>query len=195
MVFQRKLFLFFIALALVTHQSCVSSSISFNKELLDRDNITIAVLPFNDFNKTEGNNSGALVRNIFETKLVNRGFKVKSIESIASELNYSLCEGDDYSRDWIIKAGEMSGADYFIFGSIHDYRVFQHTTSFIYIFSWLETTYSVGITARMVSSKTGEAVWTGSLTKKSYTYSDAVEEVVNDFFISMKLKPKDEKQQ
>ena len=72
---------------------------------------------------------------------------------------------------------------------MHDYRVFQHSTTFLYLFSWLETTYSVGITARMVSSKTGEAVWTGLLTKKSYTFSDAAEEVVNDFIKSMKLKP------
>jgi len=163
--------------------------VSFNKELLDKENITIAVLPFNDYNKKEGNNSGTLARNVFETRLVNRGFKVKSIESVASALDYHLYEGDDYRKDWIMDAGKTIGADYFIFGSVHDYRVFQYPTSFLYIFSWLETTYSVGITARMVSAKTGEAVWIGSLTKKSYTFTDAAEEVVNDFIKSMKLKP------
>jgi TolB-like protein len=178
-----------VILAVAVNQSCVSSSVSFNKELLDKENITIAVLPFYDFNKKEGNNSGILARNVFETRLVNRGFKVKSIESIASELDYYLYAGDDYSKDWIIDAGKTCKADYFIFGSVHDYRVFQYPTSFLYIFSWLETTYSVGITARMVSAKTGEAVWTGSLTKKSYTFTDAAEEVVNDFIKSMKLKP------
>ena len=189
-MFIRKVFIFpFVILALVANQSCVSSSVSFNKELLDKENITIAILPFDDFNKKEGNNSGILARNVFETRLVNRGFKVKGIESIASELDYYLYEGDDYRKDWIIEAGEICGADYFIFGSVHDYRVFQYPTSFLYIFSWLETTYSVGISARMVSAKTGEAVWTGSLTQKSYTVTDAAEEVVNDFIKSMKLKP------
>ena len=189
-MFIRKVFIFsYVILAVAVNQSCVSSSVSFNKELLDKENITIAVLPFYDFNKKEGNNSGILARNVFETRLVNRGFKVKSIESIASELDYYLYAGDDYSKDWIIDAGKTCKADYFIFGSVHDYRVFQYPTSFLYIFSWLETTYSVGITARMVSAKTGEAVWTGSLTKKSYTFTDAAEEVVNDFIKSMKLKP------
>jgi TolB-like protein len=189
-MFIRKLFIFlFLISAMAANQSCVSSSVSFNKELLDKSNITIAVLPFNDFNKKEGNNSGALARNVFETRLVNSGFKVKSIEAVASELGYYLYEGEDYSKDWIIEAGKTCKADYFIFGSVHDYRVFQYPTSFLYIFSWLETTYSVGITARMVSAKTGEPVWTGSLTKKSYTFTDAAEEVVNDFIKSMKLKP------
>lgn len=189
MFLQKKFILIFIALGLAANISCVSSSVSYNKDMLDRDNISIAVLPFKDFNKKENNNSGALVRNIFETKLFNRGFNVKSIEAISSELDCSLSENDEYSRSWIIEAGKISGVDYFIFGSVHDYRVFQHSTTFLYLFSWLETTYSVGITARMVSSKTGEAVWTGLLTKKSYTFSDAAEEVVNDFIKSMKLKP------
>lgn len=189
MYFKKIFILIFMALVLVLNLSCVSSSVSFNKELLDRDNISIALLPFKDFNKKESNNSGSLARNVFETKLVNRGFNVKGIEAIASDLDCYLFEDDEYSRDWIIEAGEISGADYFIFGSVHDYRVFQHTTSFLYIFSWLETTYSVGITARMVSSKTGEAVWTGSFSKKSYTFTDAAEEVVDDFIKSMKLKP------
>jgi len=170
--------------------SCVSTSVSFNKELLDKDNITIAVLPFKDYNSKEGNNSGNLARNVFETRLVNRGFKVISMESLASTLDLSQARGSEFTKEWIISAGEASGADYLIFGSVYDYRVFQYPTSFIYIFSWLETTYSMGITTRMVSAKTGEAVWTGSLTKKSYTYSDAAEEVVNDFIKSMKLKPK-----
>jgi len=171
--------------------SCVSTSVSFNKELIDKESATIAVLPFRDFNSSEGNNSGALARNVFETRLVNRGFKVISMESLASTLDLSKSPVNEYAKEWIIKSGEASGAEYFIFGSVYDYRVFQYATSFIYIFSWLETTYSMGITARMVSAKTGEAVWTGSLTKKSYTYSDAAEEVVNDFIKSIKIKHPD----
>lgn len=191
MFLQKKFILMFMALALIANISCVSSSVSYNKDLLDRENISIAVLPFKDFNKKESNNSGTLVRNVFETKLFNRGFNVKSIEAITSDLDCYLFENDEYSRDWVIEAGKISGVDYFIFGSVHDYRVFQYETSFLYIFSWLETTYSVGITARMVSTKTGEAVWTGLLAKKSYTFSDAAEEVVYEFIKSMKLKPVD----
>lgn len=187
-MFLKKSICFLIPLLFIL--SCVSTSVSFNKELIDKDNITIAVLPFKDFNSKEGNNSGNLARNVFETRLVNRGFKIISMESLASTLDVSQGRGAEYSKEWIINAGEATGADYFIFGSVYDYRVFQYPTSFLYIFSWLETTYSMGITARMVSVKTGEAVWTGSLTKKSYTYSDAAEEVVNDFIKSMKLKPK-----
>jgi len=78
-----------------------------------------------------------------------------------------------------------------IYGSVHDYTIYQSYTTFIYIFGWLELTSSVGVTARMVSCKTGEIVWSGSLTRKSYTYNDAAEETVSELIRTIRYRSKE----
>ena len=176
---------FFLALFLT---SCLSQPAYFNQVVLDRDSIRIAVLPFRDYKKNEGNNSGDLVRNVFETKLINRGFKTIDVEKIASGLEISNLQDADINSDWIIETGRAINADYMVFGSIYDYRVFEYSTTFIYIFEWLETTYSLGVTARMVSCKTGNVVWSGTHSSKSYTFNDAAEDVVNAMIKTMKYK-------
>ena len=49
----------------------------------------------------------------------------------------------------------------------------------------------MGVTARMVSCSTGEVVWSGSITRKSYTLSDAAEEAVYELIRTIKYKPAD----
>ncbi len=167
--------------------SCVSNPTYVNKSAVSIDNARVAVLPFRDYNTTEGNNSGELVRSIFEQKLMLKGFTVIEIEKISSKVDSSILRKKEYTGNWIIEAGNRLGADYMIFGSIHDYRVYQNLTSFLYIFSWLEITSSVGVTARMISCKTGEVVWSGSFTRSSYTFTDAASETVRALVRSIKL--------
>ncbi len=172
--------------------SCLSRPFSYNSGAVDRSAVKIAVLGFKDYNGSTGNNSGELVRNIFEGKLQNRGYKTVCIEKSNSVVNLEMLETKSQKSQWFIDAGKSIGADYIIYGSVHDYSVYQSYTTFIYIFGWLELTSSVGVTARMVSCSSGEVVWSGSITRKSYTLSDAAEEAVYELIRTIKYKP-DEK--
>lgn len=185
---KRKLFLIVFIIFLSTLSSCVSNPIYINKDVIDKDNSKIAVLPFRDFNTKEGNNSGELARSIFEQRLMLKGFNVIEIEKISSKVDYSILNKNEFSGNWIIETGRKLGADYMIFGSVHDYKVYQNLTSFLYIFSWLEMTSSVGITARMVSCKTGEVAWSGSFSRPSFTFNDAAVETVNALIQTIKRK-------
>jgi len=170
--------------------SCVSNPSFFNRSEIDTKASKIAVLPFVDFNSTLGNNnnSGELVRNVFESRLILKGFNVIEIEKIASNVDYAILKKREFSSSWIVEIGNKIGADYVIFGSVHDYRTYENVTSFLYLFSWLESTSTVGVTARMISCKTGEIVWSGSITKSSYTYNDAANETVKMLIRSIKFK-------
>jgi TolB-like protein len=171
--------LFFISIiCILMLTSCVSSPVYFNKSAIDIKKSKIAVLPFRDYNSNDGNNSGELVRSLFEQRLLLKGFGVIEIEKTSSSVDYSFLKKNEYPGDWITETGNKLGADYMIYGSVHDYRVYQNLTSFLYIFSWLEVTSSVGVTARMVSCKTGEVVWSGSFSRSSYTFNDAASEAV-----------------
>lgn len=172
--------------------SCVSRPFSFNSGMLDRADVKIAVLGFKDYNGSTGNNSGELVRNIFEGKLHERGYKTVSNERANNAANLDVLEKSHPASQWFIDTGRTVGADYLIYGSVHDYTIYQSYTTFIYIFGWLELTSSVGVTARMVSCSTGEVVWSGSITRKSYTLNDAAEEAVYELIRTIKYKP-DEK--
>lgn len=185
---KRKKILLYAVVSLMLLLSCMSNPIFFNKSVLERDNSRIAVLPFLDYNSKEGNNSGELVRSVFESKLMLKGFKVIEIEKVSSGVDYSVLRKQEFPAKWFVEKGESMGADYVIYGSVHDYRVFQNLTSFLYIFQWLEVTSSVGVTARMISCKTGEVVWSGSYTKSSYTFNDATHEVINVLIKSIKYK-------
>lgn len=168
--------------------SCVSRPASYNKGFLDKKNAKIAVVFFRDFNGTAGNNSGELVRNVFEGELLKRGYAVLEIEKFSGVVNRDLLAKNEYSSQWFIDTGKAIGADYIIYGSVHDYTVFQSYTTFIYIFGWLELTSSVGVTARMISCSTGEVVWAGSLTRKSYSYNDAAEEAVSELIKTIRYR-------
>lgn len=185
---KNKKFLLFSVSFMILLVSCVSSPVFFNKSVIDRDSARIAVLPFRDYNGKEGNNSGELVRSVFESKLMLKGFKVIEIEKVSSGVDYSVLQKQEFPSKWFVEKGEAMGADYVIYGSVHDYRVFQNLTSFLYIFEWLEITSSVGVTARMISCKTGEVVWSGSYTRSSYTFNDATNDVINIFVRSIKYK-------
>ena len=169
--------------------SCVSRPFSFNSGAVDRAKVKIAVLGFRDYNGSIGNNSGELVRNLFEGKLQNRGYNTVCIEKTGSSANLEVLDKKNQTSQWFIDAGRSIGADYIIYGSVHDYTVYQSYTTFIYIFGWLELTSSVGVTARMVSCSTGEVVWSGSITRKSYTLSDAAEESVYELIRTIKYRP------
>ena len=188
MIMKRgMIFIIFFTLILMPF-SCMSNITSFNKEEIDRKNSKIAVIPFIDYNKNEGNNSGELVRSVFEAQLITNEFKVIEIEKVASNINFDVLKKYEYSGNWLVEAGKSIGADYIIYGSVHDYRIYQNTTSFLYVFSWLEITASVGITARMVSCKTGEVVWHGSYTRSSYDFNHAASEAVKVLIRSIKRK-------
>jgi len=185
---------FFLSLLLLTFIlsgfSCISQASYFNKGNIDRKNGKIVVLPFKDYNHNEGNNSGELVRNIFETTLMKRGFNLVEIEKTSmAGLHF------DYNKElipeWFNQTGSAIGADFIIYGSVHDYRTYQSTTSFLYLFSWLEITSSVGVTARLVSCKTGEVIWTGAITRASYTFNDAASEAVKDLIKTIRIRPVD----
>jgi len=187
----KRNFLFIISIIFcITLSSCVSNPSYFNKYGIDRKNDKIAVLPFTDFKSTDGNNnnSGELVRSIFESRLILRKFNVIEIEKTSSNIDYPVLKKNEFSGKWIVETGNALGADYMIFGSVHDYRTSESLTSFLYLFSWLESTSSVGVTARMVSCKTGEVIWSGSFTCSSYTFNDAATEAVNALIGSMKRK-------
>ncbi len=178
---------------LLTFFSCVSNPSYLNKTAIDKKNTKIAVLPFRDYNNTQGNNnnSGELVRSIFESRLILKGIKVIEIEKTASNIDYAVLNKHEYPANWIIETGKAIGADYVIFGSIHDYRTYENLTSFLYIFSWMESTSTVGITARMISCQTGEMVWSGSFTRSSYTFNDAANETVRALLRTIKYKTGD----
>ena len=169
--------------------SCVSNPSYINKSVIDIKKSKIAVLPFRDYNSNEGNNSGELARSLFEQKLMLKGFNVIEIEKTSSSVDYSILKKNEYPGSWIIETGNQLGADYMIYGSVHDYRIYQNLTSFLYIFSWLEVTSSVGITARMISCKTGEIVWSGSFSRSSYTFNDAATETVYALIRTIKRSP------
>lgn len=173
--------------------SCVSQTSFFNKGSVDRKNDKIAVLPFKDYNHNEGNNSGELARNIFESTLLRRGFNVIEVEKTAVVVDFDFLEKNKFPSGWIKETGSAIGADYMLYGSVHDYRTYQSSTSFLYLFSWLEITSSVGITARLVSCKTGEVVWSGALTRASYTYNDAATEAIMDLVRTIKTRSGDVK--
>lgn len=168
--------------------SCVSNPSFYNKSVIDKANDKIAVLPFRDYNSVEGNNSGELIRSVFESRLMLRGYSVIEIEKITTNVDYSILKKQEFQSKWIADTGNKFGADYIIYGSVHDYRVYQNVTSFMYLFSWLEVTSSVGITARMVSCKTGEVVWSGSFTRSAYTFNDAATQIVDVLIRTIKLK-------
>lgn len=171
--------------------SCVSRPYFYNSGAVDKSAVRIAVLGFKDYNGSTGNNSGELVRNIFEGKLQMRGYQTICIEKTNSASNLEILEKKNQTGQWFIDTGKSIGADYIIYGSVHDYTIYQSYTTFIYIFGWLELTSSVGVTARMVSCSTGEVVWSGSITRKSYTLSDAAEEAVYELIRTIKYKPAD----
>jgi len=76
MIMKRgMIFIIFFTLILMPF-SCMSNITSFNKEEIDRKNSKIAVIPFIDYNKNEGNNSGELVRSVFEAQLITNEFKL-----------------------------------------------------------------------------------------------------------------------
>lgn len=188
MDYTKKILLIFPLLALAVI-SCVSRPFSFNSGIVNKSAVRIAVLDFRDYNGSTGNNSGELVRNLFEGQLKKRGYKTVCIEKTNSAADSEILEKKGQSSQWFIDKGRSIGADYIIYGSVHDYSVYQSYTTFIYIFGWLELTSSVGVTARMVSCSTGEVVWSGSITRKSYTFSDAAEESVAELIRTIKYKP------
>ena len=167
----------------------ISKPYSFNSGKVDKSAVKIAVLGFKDYNGNSGNNSGELVRNLFEGKLQKRGYRVVCIEKTSPEAGLEVLDDKNRSSRWFIDTGRSIGADYIIYGSVHDYSVYQSYTTFIYIFGWLELTSSVGVTARMVSCSTGEMVWSGSITRKSYSFNDAAEEAVYELIRTIKYKP------
>ncbi len=186
----KKKFIFIISIIFcITLFSCVSKPLYLNKTEIDKKQ-KIAVLPFIDYKSDDGksNNSGELVRSTFESRLMLKGFNVIEIEKTSSNTDYSFLKKNEFPGKWIVETGSALGADYMIYGSVHDYRNFESTTSFLYIFSWPESTSSLGITARMVSCKTGEIVWSGSFTRLSYTYNDAAAEAVNALIRTIKIK-------
>jgi len=170
--------------------SCVSKPSSFYKEEIDKINSKIAVIPFIDYNKNAGNNSGELVRSVFEAQLVTNGFNVIEIEKTSSNMDFETLKKQEFSGDWFTKTGKTIGADYIVYGSVHDYTIYQNMTSFLYIFSWLETTASVGITARLVSCKTGEVIWSGSHTTAANNYNNAANDAAKALIRSIKFKSK-----
>lgn len=187
----KRNFVFILSIAFcITLFSCVSKPSYINKTAVDRKNHKIAVLPFLDYVSTEGNsnNSGELVRSTFESKLILKEFNVIEIEKIMSNTDYSFLKKNEFSGKWIMETGNALGADFMIFGSVHDYRNFESSTSFLYLFSWPESVSVVGITARMVSCKTGEIVWSGSYTRSSYNYSDSAAAAVTELIRSIKTK-------
>ncbi len=185
---KRGIILILLLSVIAVQISCVSQATYFNRGKVDKDIEKIAVLPFKNFNQVEGNHSGDLVMNMFESVLRRRGFQVIEVEKSAVAASYETLEKNEFPSKWIIETGAAIGADYMIYGSVHDYKTYQSSSSFLYLFSWLEMTSSVGITARLVSCKTGEVIWAGSFTRTSYTYNDAAEEGVTELIKTMKYK-------
>lgn len=177
----------------VMNVSCVSQPSYFSRGSVNRGSEKIAVLPFRDYNQNEGNNSGELVRTLFESTLLKRGFHIIEVEKAAVAVDYDFLEKNEFPSKWIIDTGEAIGSDFMIYGSVHDYRTYQSSTSFLYLFSWLEITSSVGVTARLVSCKTGEVVWRGTLTCASYTFGDAAAEAVKGLVKTIRYKPAESK--
>lgn len=188
-MYNARKFLLIFLLPAIAALSCVSRPYSYNSGELDKSDVKIAVLGFKDYNGSTRNNSGELVRNIFEGKLRERGYKTVSNERVNAAANPEALEKNIPTSQWVIDTGKAVGADYLVYGSVHDYTIYQSYTTFIYIFGWLELTSSVGVTARMVSCSTGEVVWSGSITRKSYTLNDAAEEAVYELIRTIKYKP------
>jgi|GEM_PF-621644 len=184
---------FILVVFMMSVLSCISQPVFHNdnmSESIDRKNNEIIVLSFRDFKAGEENNSGVLVRNVFESRLKKRGFTVVSYEKTSPNMPEIEDRGFAVNSRWVKENADNLKADYVLYGSIYDYTVFQTTTSFLYIFSWLETTYSVGINAKIISSKSGEVVWSGAYASKSYTYNDAARESVDSLIRTIRLKKK-----
>lgn len=187
---KRIFFSIMLFIYVFTLSSCVSKPYFFNKSTVDKKNIKIALLPFIDYHTVEGNNnnSGDLVRSAFESGLTLKGFNVIEIENTSLNVDYTVLKKHEFPAKWIIETGKLAGTDYMILGSVHDYRTYENITSFLYIFSWFESTSTVGVTARMISCKTGEVVWSGTYTKSSYSFNDAAREAVNSLIRTIKVK-------
>ena len=184
---RRMIFILFFAIVL-PNSGCISSAYFFNRGEIDKKVATIAVLHFKDFNNAEGNNSGDLARSLFEHNLLKRGFNIIEIEKIQFPESLKIKDRKDFSPEEIIEIGKINGADYVVYGSVYDYKSYQSQTSFLYLFSWLELTYSVGISARMVACKSGDVVWSGSLSRLSYSFNDATSEVCKELIRTIKFK-------
>lgn len=190
-IMKKRIYLALQLILSISLISCVSKPHYFNKVVIDRNAVKIAVLPFIDYAGTNGaiNSSGELVRSSIESRLLIKGFKTIEIEKLSSALDAASLKKREFSGSWIIEAGNKTGADYVIFGSVHDYRTYENVTSFLYLFSWFESTSTVGVTARMVSCKTGEVAWSGIFTRSSFSFSDAASEAARALVSTIKIQP------
>ena len=75
---------------LLLYGSCVSRPVSYNSGFIDKEGVKIAVVHFKDYNVSEGNNSGELVRNVFEDILLKRGYGIVEIEKSAALLTVTF---------------------------------------------------------------------------------------------------------
>lgn len=187
---KRTIFSIWVFITVFVISSCVSKPQYFNKTEIDKKNVKIGLLPFADYHSTQGNNnnSGDLVRSAFESELTLKGFNVIEIENASINIDYNVLNKYEFPAKWIIETGKSAGIDYMILGSVHDYRTYENVTSFLYIFSWFESTSTVGVTARMISCKTGEVVWSGIYTKSSYSFNDAATAAVRSLVRTIRIK-------
>ncbi len=192
MFFKRtNLFIHMVLISSMVLISCISRPRYYNEktgEVVKRGKSSIMVMPFRDYKVGEGNNSGALVSSIFESVLKKRGFTLVPFEKSSFILSEDGEEPFNVTSTWVVENAHRLGADFLLFGKVHDYSKYTGTTSFLYIFSWTDTSCSVGVSAKLMSCSTGDILWSGSFSCKAYTFHDAAWESADSLLKTMRFK-------
>ncbi len=188
---KSKLLVYLVLLSLSFLVSCISRPLYYNEktdEILLREQSRIMVLPFRDYNFNEGNNSGNLARSIFESSLKKMRFRVVPFEKSSFFFPEDREEAFSVTSDWVVENSKNLGVDFVLFGQVYDYSREKGTTSFLYIFSWSDTDCTVGISAKLISCSTGDVLWSGSFSSKSYTFHDAAWESIDSLVKTIKFR-------
>ncbi len=185
-----KFLVFLVLLSLSFLVSCISQPLYYNEktdERLLREQSRIMVLPFRDYKFNEGNNSGNLARSMFENALKKMRFCIVPFEKSSFMFPEDREEAFSITSDWVVENAKNLGVDFVLFGQVYDYSREKGSTSFLYIFSWSDTDCIVGISAKLISCSTGDVLWSGSFSSKSYTFHDAAWESVYSLVKTIKF--------
>jgi curli biogenesis system outer membrane secretion channel CsgG len=173
-----------LLIAVIALSGCTTQPLTYMKKPLAQGR-NIAVLPFEDH--IQKNNSGQLLTNIFSIYFLRNGFNVAEREKINQVLKEKGLELSGLSGNAAKEVGTLLNVDYLLIGAVTDYTAFSSPQKLFYFFEWMQIICSVGATARLVDTATGEVLWVGIAQEKSFTFKDAANEAVSILFGTIKF--------
>jgi curli biogenesis system outer membrane secretion channel CsgG len=168
-----------LAIIVLLAAGCTTQPLSYMKKPLVKGK-NVAVLPFEDY--IQKNNSGQMLTNIFTIYFLQKGFNVAEREKINQVLKEKGLELTGLSGDAAKEMGSLLNVDYLLIGAVTDYTAFSSPQKLFYLFEWMQIICSVGATARLVDTATGEVLWVGIAQERSFTFKDAADDVVRTLF-------------